>query len=158
MFHRRFLGGALAVVLVIALLVGGAAAIQRSAWSQGYMMGRLSGAEGGATTPLAPYGYPGMAFGPQHFGGELGVIVTLGLLFLAFLAVGRFFSFRAWAMHGGPGGMSGGPWRHTDGAPGNPHARHWQHRPWCQGWDRPSEAAPAQPEPNAGADSAAAPQ
>ncbi len=151
MLHRRFLGGALAVLLVIALLVGGAAAIQRGAWSQGYMMGRLAGAEGGAATPFVPYGYPGMAFGPRHFGGGPGVILTLGLLFLACLAVGRLFRFRAWAMHGGP-------WRHADGAPGDPHARHWQHGPWCQGWDRPPEAESDQPKANAGTDSAAAQQ
>ena len=47
MHGKRFLVPALAGLLVIVLLLSGVSAMQRNAWSQGYMLGRLSTGSGG---------------------------------------------------------------------------------------------------------------
>lgn len=148
MFGKRFLVTALVGLLVIALLVGGMSAMQRNAWSQGYMMGRLStGSDGGAVTPYVPYGYPGSAYlGGAPFGGGLGLIFLLGLLFVLFLAIGRSFRHRAWAMHGGPDGgpdgMSDHPWKHMGPPAGGQGAQQWHRPPWCWGQENDSQAQP----------------
>jgi hypothetical protein len=149
MFGKHFLVKALVGLLVIALLVGGVSASQRDAWTQGYMVGRLSaGSDGGALTPLMPYGYGGYA-GPQ-FGG-FGVILGLGLLVLVLVGVGGAVMHRTWAMHGGPQGRDEQTWQRMAQAHAERVAHHWRHGPpWC--WDRDDK-----PQTEPGKSEAAAP-
>ena len=134
----RFLAILLAVLIVIGLLILGGLAIHRIGWTEGYKMGQLvAGSEEGAVAPYAPYGF-----------GSSGLFVTVGLLLLLLIVIGKFFRFWAWKMVGGPWMMAGGPraarW-----------ARHW-HRPhgpmppWCWGWEEPSEEK-AEPDAETGA-------
>ena len=140
MFRGRFLGLVLAALLVFGLLIGGASAIQRDAWTQGYMMGRLStGTDGGSAVPMMPYAYPGIYGGAGHFGGGLGLIFGIGLLFLLVLVVGRLFGPRAWAMHGGRGCP---PWPYLEGQADGSPSRHWHRGPWE--WEKQPEASPGE--------------
>lgn len=145
MFGRHFLGKALVGLLVIVLLVGGVSAAQRNAWTQGYMVGRAAaGGDGGARTPLLPYGYPGYA--RPHFGG-FGVIFGIGLLALLFLGAGRAFRRQAWAMHGGPHGWDEQTWQRMAQAHAEHGARHWRHGPpWCGERDVKAQGQPGKPE------------
>jgi hypothetical protein len=139
MHGKRFLVPALAGLLVIVLLFSGVSAMQRNAWSQGYMLGRLStGADAGAVAPLMPYGYSS----GHSFGGGFGLVIGIGLLLLL-LGAGRAFHGRPWAMHGGPHGMDAEAWQRMAQAHAERHARHGRHGPpWC--WDR-EEAPQAEP-------------
>lgn len=157
MFGRGFLMKALVGLLVLVLLVSGVSAMQRNAWTQGYMMGRLAtGSDGGAVAPVMPYGYPGYA-GPS-FGGY-GLILGIGLLALLFLGVGRAFRHRAWAMHGGPDGDPRGghdpqwqqhmaEWRRwAQEARAEHRARNGRHGPpWCWDWEEKPEGEIPKPE------------
>ena len=139
MLKKRFWVVPLAALIIVSLLIIlGGFAIHRISWSQGYRMGQLAaGGEGVAVMPHAPYG----------FGHHPGLFITVGLLFLLLIVIGKFFRFCAWR-------MAGGPWM-TSGA----MARHW-HRsrgpmpPWCWGWERPSEEKAEQAGPGAGSDAA----
>lgn len=133
----RFLVVLLAALIVIGLVILGGLAIHRIGWSQGYKVGQLAaGSEEGATVPYGAYG-----FGPS------GLFLTIGLLLLLLIMIGKFFRFWAWKMAGGPWMMAGSPevkrW-----------ARHW-HRPhgpmppWCWGWEEPSEEKAEKAEPDA---------
>jgi hypothetical protein len=140
MYYVRFLGIALTVLLVIALLFGGAAVIQRAAWSQGYAMGRLAtSGDGSAVTPYLPYGYPAPFYGSASSMGGLGLIFTFGLVFLLFLALGLLFRPRRW-------GMPNGPWVREHMSPGGPQAGPWQRPPWCWSAGKQPEQTPAKPE------------
>jgi hypothetical protein len=161
MFHRRPLFGLIVLLVIFGLILAGGAAAQRNAWMQGYMMGRLSsGTDGAGANTLPPFAYGGgygWGYGGPHFGGFLGFLVVVGILFLVFGGMRRFHM-----MHGPwrqgmwqqgadqpddperqqaaqAGGPEGGPW-------GGPWARHGRgHRPpWWgpfgspQQQDRPS--------------------
>jgi len=149
MFHKRFLAVAVVALIVLGLLFAAGSAIQRSAWSQGYMMGRLAaGGEDGAVAPYALYG-PGYPGGRSMCG--LGPILTVGTLLVLLAVVGKFFRFRAW--------------RKADGPEGERWARHWAEHwrrhhdhssPWCWGDEKPSEKAPDKAEADAGNGEAAA--
>ena len=131
----------LTALLVIALLVLGGWAIHRAGWTQGYSMGQLAaGDEGGVTVgyaPHVPYGF-----------GHPPLFMTISLLVLLFVMIGRVFHLLAWRMAGGPRMMAYGP-------RGRYWARHWHPRhghmpPWCWGWQEPSdeqaeEAKPGKP-------------
>ncbi len=105
MFPRRLVIGVVVGLLVLGLLMTGISSMQRDAWMQGYLLGRLStGSDGGTTGQLLPYLYPG--YGGPHFGG-FGFIFFLGLLFLLFVGLRHFFRYQAWHQQGGP---EGGPW------------------------------------------------
>ena len=140
----RFLVAALAALIIIGLLILGGLTIHRIGWSQGYEVGQLAaGSEEGATVPYAPYGF-----------GYSGLFLTIGLLFLLLVVIGKFFRFWAWK-------MVGGPWRMAHGPRGARWARHW-HRPhgpmppWWWGWEEPSEEKAEKAEPDAATSAAQA--
>jgi hypothetical protein len=140
----RFLAVLLAALIIIGLLILGGLAIHRIGWTEGYKMGQLvAGSEEGATAPYAPYGF-----------GSSGLFVTVGLLLLLLIVMGKFFRFWAWKMVGGPWMMAGGPWMMTRGPKAARWARHW-HRPhgpmppWWWGWEEPSEEKAERAEPDA---------
>ena len=125
---------ALAALIIIGLLILGGLAIHRIGWSQGYKLGQLAvGSEEGVTVPYAAYGFR-----------YSGLFLTIGLLFLLLIMVGKFFRFWAWKMAWGPWKMAGGPWKMAGGPKGERWARHW-HRshgpmpPWCWDWEEPGE-------------------
>ena len=117
----------LAVLIVVVLLILGGFAIHQISWSQGYRMGQLAtGGEGGAVVPYAPYGF-----------GRPGLFITIGLIFLLLIVMGKFFRFWAWK-------TVGGPWMMAHGPRSEYWARRW-HRfhgpvpPWLWGWEKSSE-------------------
>jgi hypothetical protein len=120
MSKKWFVVKALATLIIIGLLILGGFTIHRIGWSQGYQMGQLvAGGEKGA---VAPYGF-----------GYPGLFLTVGLLLLLLVVIGKFLRLLIW----GPWMMVGGPrYAHW--------ARHW-HRPhghmppWCWDWERPFE-------------------
>ena len=65
MFPRRILIVGLVALVILGLVLSGNAAQQREAWTQGFLVGRLSaGSSGsGSAAPLPPEVYPGLARG-----------------------------------------------------------------------------------------------
>jgi len=133
MSKTRFLVVSLAALILIGLLILGGLAIHRIGWSQGYKVGQLAaGIEEGATVPYGAYGFR-----------YSGLFLTVGLVLLLLIFVGKFFRFWAWKMAWGPWMMAGGPWKMAHRPKGEHWARHW-HRPhgpmppWCWGWEEPS--------------------
>jgi hypothetical protein len=149
MSKTRFWVVPLTALIVAALLILGGFAIHHISWSQGYRMGQLAaGGEGVAVVPYAPCGF-----------GHSGLFITIGLLFLLLIVMGKFFRFWAWKTVGGPWVMAHAPWMMAGGAKDADWARHW-HRfhgpmpPWCWGWDKPSEEKAEQAGPDAETDAA----
>ena len=172
MSRERIVLIALAVLAIGALLFAGAAAGQRSAWMEGYMMGRLSaggGAEAAgagaaaaaAMLPYAPYGV-GFAHHGPGFGGVLLVLgaVAFGLFLCRFAHRARWARWQTWmAMQGaqqgaaqagsqaGPQGWPQADWRHGPPPP-------WMHGPWGRGpwsqgsWTAQSPASAEQGQPS----------
>jgi hypothetical protein len=139
----RFLAVLLAALIIIGLLILGGLAIHRIGWSQGYKVGQLAvGIEGGATLPYGPYGFR-----------YSGLFLTIGLILLLLIVIGKFFRFWAWKMAGGPWMMAGRPWMMAHRPKGEHWARHW-HRPhgpmppWCWGWEEASEEKAERAEPD----------
>lgn len=114
----------LVFLLMIGLLVGGAAWSYNAGVSQGYAQGlAAAAAQADGAAPALPPGYApylmrpyfyGPHFGFSPFGGFLGFFFTLGLglMFLFFIG-GMFrmaFGWRRWGGHG-HGPWSGG-WQH----------------------------------------------
>ena len=137
--RKRFWVVPLAALIIVSLLVIlGGFAIHRISWSQGYRMGQLTaGGEGIAAVPYAPYG----------FGHHPGLFITVGLIFLLLVVIGRFFRFCAWRMAGGPRMMSGAMARHW-------HRPHGPMPPWCWGWEKPPAEKAEQAGPDAESDTA----
>jgi hypothetical protein len=136
MSKTRFLVVSLAALIIIGLLILGGLAIHRIGWSQGYKVGQLAaGIEEGATVPYGAYGFR-----------YSGLFLTVGLVLLLLIVVGKFFRFWAWKMAWGPWMMAGGP-------KGERWARHW-HRPhgpmppWYWGWEEPPEEKAEGAEPD----------
>jgi hypothetical protein len=144
----------LAVLVVGALLFAGAAAGQRSAWMEGYMMGRLTAvtaapaagavAPAAAMLPYAPYGM-GFAHRGPGVGGILLLVLGVGAVALMVGRCAHRARWRAWMAAQAP---QGGDWLH-----GPPP---WMQGPWAQGpWTQgvgpaggPGTGKPAdQPEP-----------
>jgi hypothetical protein len=150
MSQKRFLAVALAGLIVIGLLIAGGAAIRRSAWTQGYMMGRLTaGADDGAAVPYGVYGFDY----PRSHSGFVSFLCTAGLFVLLLIAVGKFFRFHAWKMaHWGHKPPEG------DWPKGERWARHWHwhHRPPWWGWKEPAEEEAGEAESGAETGEAAA--
>ncbi len=138
MSRTRFASLPLIALIIIGLLIMGGLAISRISWAEGYKTGLLAaGVADGAVIPYVP-NTPG-------FGGFL---LTLGLIFILLLVIGKFFRFWAWKAAWGPGMMA-------RGKKGEHWAKHWhQHRPhgpippWCWDWEEPSEEKPEEPEPD----------
>jgi hypothetical protein len=133
---------ALAALIIIGLLILGGLAIHRVGWSQGYKLGQLAaGGEKSATVPYAAYGFR-----------YSGLFLTIGLLLLLLIVVGKIFRFWAWK-------TIGGPWMMAHGPQGEYWAKHWArhwHRPhgpmppWCWDWEEPDEEK-AKPDAETGA-------
>jgi len=91
MFGRRWIGLAVAALLVIVVISTVSGNAQQNAWMQGYMAGRLAaGTDGGAA--LTPYMMPGSPFMPGYgggFGHGIGLFIGLGFLALVFFALTR---------------------------------------------------------------------
>lgn len=139
MSKNWFLVKALAALIIIGLLIMGGLAIHRIGWAEGYRMAQLAaGDEGGATVPYAPYGF-----------GHPRMFLTVGLLLLLLIVIGKAFRFWVWKMAWGPW-MMGGPWMMA----GGPKARHWRRHhgpvpPWCWWDEEPSEETRERAEPDA---------
>jgi hypothetical protein len=144
MDNRRWLMAGLVLLVVIALVSAIGGSIQRSAWNEGYLVGRLSAnAQGGSTAPIDPYLYQYQGGGWGHAGfpgfGCFGFLLFLGLLFFLFIGPGRYFLWRAWRQGEGRGG---------------PHFGHHGHRPpwWGEEESPPTSArqGPGPQDPSAG--------
>ena len=127
----------LAMLVALGLLIVGGLATYRISWSEGFKMGQLTAGAADGALPPSSFGYPGL-------------LLTLGVIFLLLIVVGRFFRFWAW----GPWMMTGGAWRSGHGPQAHGWARHAHGHhghvpPWCQGWEEPSGAEGAQVEPQA---------
>ena len=136
MFPRRFLIAGAVALVILGLVLSGNAAQQRDAWTQGFLVGRLSAgtSDSGSAAPLPPQVYPGMGggygpyggygwggYGGAHFGG-FGLLLLIGLGFVFFMVAGRIFRRCAgggWGHHGywrgpyggnPPGGQSRAGW------------------------------------------------
>jgi hypothetical protein len=136
MFRTRFLAASLAGLIIVGLLILGGFAIYRIGWTEGYGMGRLAvGTDGGV---LPPYGFFGFGFP--------GFLLTLGVILLLLVVIGRVLRFWMWGMFLGRHMMPGGRWKMADGPASGPWARHWQAHgrhapPWYWDWE---EAEPGQ--------------
>ncbi len=132
------------VLVLIAVLVLIGQANARAAWSEGYMMGRLSaGAEGEALWPyMAGYGQPA---GHSILPWVVGILLVVAGL----AVVGRFLRFQAWRHWQ----EAGGPERKEA------WARHWwPHGPTFHGaWPAPPAGPAAKAEPEAQSEKEAAP-
>jgi hypothetical protein len=104
-------------LIIFALLVVGGLAVYRVGWAEGYKMAQLVvGGEEGVIASYAPYRF-----------GFPGVFLTLGVILLLFVVVGKFLRFWAWK-------ASGGPWM-ADWSKPERWARHWHHhRPPMPPW------------------------
>lgn len=143
MFKARFLVAPLVVLIIFGLIVLGGLAVYRVGWSEGYRMAQLVvGGEEGGVAPYAPYRF-----------GFPGLFLTLGLILLLFVVVGKFLRFWAWRAAWGAG-MTPPP-----GAGGWSTRRHWARRwyhhyppmpPWCWDWEEGAEEPTPGAEPGAG--------
>ncbi|MCA9929002.1 MAG: hypothetical protein KC419_11010 [Anaerolineales bacterium] len=142
MFRRRFVGGLLALLLI----VGGLSLIGRMSYSRGWTDGYFSGqqvtaGEDGAETAVPPtsyrhYPYRGWGFSPFAF--IIGGIFKFWLFVMLMGLIFKMFFFRRWRR---------GPWgRH------HWHGHHWHgHKPpWASrsGDDEPYEKSPEDVEPD----------
>jgi hypothetical protein len=132
MYRTRFFLAPLVGLIILGLLIMGGFALQRAAWSQGYIMGQL--AAGGEAPGLAYMPYAPNFFGP---------FMAIGLLVLLVLAGGFIFRLltwhgaaRAWMKSGGPKAEEWARRWHK------PHAGHHPFtRPWCWDWEETPETA-----------------
>jgi hypothetical protein len=145
MSNRRFWLASLSGLIIIGLLILGGYALYTTAWSQGYALGQLAaGREGQAVAPYMPFGF-----------GFPGPLLTLLLLLVLFVVIGKFLRLLIWAIVGGPWMMAGGPWNMANGPKGQHWAYHWHRHhgpmpPWWQGWEKPSEEQTQEAEPDTG--------
>jgi len=150
MFRGRWLMMVLVGLLIFAVVGGIGSAMQRNAWNEGYMMGRLAiGGQDGAPAPMQPYAYsyPRQGFGGGGFFGGLGFLLGLGLLLFLVSGFFRIWRWRAWAMQGGPGAMPGGSWR----GPGHEAWRHFhgtRRGCWGDAAEKSADQPAAKPEAN----------
>jgi hypothetical protein len=138
MSKQWFWPKAIGVLILIGLLIVGGLAIHYFAWSQGFKMGQL--VTGGESSVAAH-------FGPYSFGGS-GLLVTVAVILLLLMIVGKFFRMLAWSAFAGPWMMAHhAEWKR--GSAGERWARHWHRRhgpvpPWCWDWEEPAEEAGTQ--------------
>ncbi len=145
MFRRRFVGGLLALLLIM----GGLSFVGRMSysrgWTDGYFSGQQvqSGEEGAAETAVPPYTryhspYYGRGFSP--FGMIIGGIFKFWLFVLLMGLIFKMLFFRRWRR-----GPWGGHRFHGHGPWGGPP---WHHR-WGDGPDgEPYEKSPEDVEPD----------
>ena len=146
MVRGRFLLIGIAAVVVLALIFGAVSNNQRDAWTQGYLIGRLTAVEGDAALApvgaIAPYAYAYPQRGPG-FGGFLFLLLGIGGVLFIGSRFARMAQWRAWAAQQGmtpegqPNAPCGGPpmgW----GCGG--HHQRQQQAPPAQGEAQPSAA------------------
>ncbi len=132
MTKRRFWMAPLSALIIIALLALGGWAIHRATWSQGYVMGQLAaGGEGGALLPYAPY--------VPHGFGRPPLLLTIGLIVLLLIVIGKIFRFWAWSRFAEPRMAAARHWKMATGPHGEHWAKHWHEHhghmpPWCWDW------------------------
>ncbi len=138
--HRMVRFGIAALVIVLLLGVG-AASIQQSAWSEGYMMGLIAG--NGQGDALSQYVLYNSGRSPS-LAGAIGGLFKVGLLLFGLLFVARFFfgmaHIRRWQMAGAPDGQEWQPGFRRHGPP------------WCRSQDESAGEQTGQPpvKPNEG--------
>jgi hypothetical protein len=135
MSQTRFPYAPLAILIIVGMLILGGFAIYRISWLDGYKTGQLvaHGAEG-TVVPYLPYRGPGCG----------GLLLTLGLIFLFILVIGKFARFWAWRSGWGPKSER---WvRRWHG-----HGPHGPVPPWWWGWEEPSEEKADEPKPDTNA-------
>ena len=146
MVRGRFVLIGIAAVVVLALIFGAVSNNQRDAWTQGYLIGRLTAVEGDAALApvgaIAPYAYAYPQRGPG-FGGFLFLLLGIGGVIFIGSRFARMTQWRAWAAQQGmtPEGQPKAPW---GGPPmgwgcGGHHQRQ-QQAPPAQGEAQPSAA------------------
>jgi hypothetical protein len=115
MVRGRFLLAGVLALVVLALLFGAVTNGQRDAWTQGYLVGRLSAVEGEAA--LAPAGLlPYAAYSlPQRgpgFGSLLFLLLGVGAVIFIGSRFARMAQWRAWAAQQGisPESYPHAPW------------------------------------------------
>ena len=111
---RLILAGVLALV-VLALIFGAVSNGQRDAWTQGYLVGRLTAVEGDgalATAGLLPYAAYGMPPQGPGFGGFIFLLLGVGAVFFIGSRFARTAQWHAWAAQQGamPEGQPAAPW------------------------------------------------
>ncbi len=162
MFPRRFMMIAAVALLLFVFVFAVVPNAQHDAWTQGYLVGRLSGgsAASSSTAPLPPYVYPGdMGYAGPNYGPHFGGIGFILLLVLGFFLVTRFarcMSWHAWQHWGGPEGEGQGPQgpqgsQGTQTFYGGPRRRYGRHAPWWD-WDDEPYAGPEPQSPRGGAE------
>ncbi len=115
MVRGRFILIGIAAVVVLALIFGAVSNNQRDAWTQGYLVGRLTAVEGdSALAPvgaIAPYAYAYPQRGPG-FGGFLFLLLAIGGVIFIGSRFARMAQWRAWAAQQGmtPEGQPNAPW------------------------------------------------
>lgn len=145
MSRTRFFLVPLFGLILIGLLILGGFAIYRIGWSEGYRSGLLTdGGVEGALVPYAPYG-----------SGFLGLLLVIGVIFLLFAVLGKFFRLLAWRTAGGPWMMARRPPGTPGGSKGEAWAKHWHRHgghgpPWCWDWEESPEENDQEAEPEAG--------
>jgi hypothetical protein len=149
MSKARFLVIPLTALIIIGLLIAGGLAIHRIGWAEGYRVGQLAADVGdGGVTPYALYGF-----------GSPFITILLVLLFV--IVIGKFFRLLAWRMVWGPHMMPVGPWKMGGGPRGAHWARHWHAHhgrmpSWCRDWEESSEEKTEKAEPDTGTEAAEA--
>ncbi len=134
MSRTRFLLLPLAMLVIIGLLVGGAWAIHRVGWTEGYAVGAAVAAGETGVVPYAPLGL-----------SYLGLFLTAGLAFLVLVTFTskllRLWAFKSMA---GPWAVRHAPWKGPVGPRGEQCGSYWRafhHHgppPWW-GWDQPPD-------------------
>lgn len=135
MFRKSPFFSILAMILVVAMLVGAGMAIFRA----GYAQGVVTEFDGDAGELISPWGFhPGAAYHYRFmpFGFGLFGLFFKGLLFLMFVSfIGRMFFFRRGRMACGPHPAAWKYWHD------HPEAQKWGRPPWAKdGETRPDDA------------------
>lgn len=116
MVRGRFVIAGVMALVVLALIFGAVSNGQRDAWTQGYLVGRLTAVEGGdgalATAGLLPYAAYGFPQRGPGFGGFLFLLLGAGAVFFIGSRCVRMAQWRAWAAQHGvtPEGQPNAPW------------------------------------------------
>ena len=147
MSEHRMIRFGIAALVIVMLLGAGAASMQQSAWSEGYMMGLIAG--NGEGDALSQYVLYNSGRSPSLAGG-IGAFFKFGLLLFGLAFAAKFFfgmaHMRRWQMAGGPEGSEWQPGFRRHGPP------------WCRSQEETAGEQPAQPpvKPDGGTESAEA--
>ncbi|HAJ35903.1 MAG TPA: hypothetical protein DCL15_09435 [Chloroflexi bacterium] len=115
MVRGRFLLAGVLALVVLALIFGAVTNGQRDAWTQGYLVGRLTAVEGEgalAATGLLPYAAYGFPQRGPGFGGLVFLLLGIGALAFIGSRFAHMAQWRAWAARQGmtPESYPNAPW------------------------------------------------